>query len=494
MPIDPNDADTVDVDTIAPTDPLPPTDPPPTTFGKYDLLGELGRGGMGVVYKARERDLDRVVAVKMILSSQFAGSEQVQRFYAEARACAKLPHLHIVQVFEVGELHGQPYFAMEYIEGRGLDSRIHERPLDPDEAVQLLIPIARAVGHLHAHGIVHRDLKPGNVLIDRAGRPVLTDFGLAKILADTESQLTNTGAILGTPSYMAPEQAAAKPVTPATDVYSLGAILYECLTGRPPFRAATPLDTIVQVLESEPTLIRHLRKDVPRSLDLICLKCLEKHPLGRYADALALADDLQRYLNGESITAQPESVWQQGVRWARREVGLAAHLAAIAGGAVFHEVGYLLNPSLSAAAHGMVLAILFLLAMLSIACQRLLRRPGWSEIGALAWCALDGIALTAMLAVAKGFDGPLVVLYPLYIVASGLWWRVRLVWLSTILSQIGYIAIVTLAWLEKPELDRPQQHGILLIAMGIMGYIISYQVHRVRLLSRHFDQRNDAVV
>src|SRR5262245_41499890 len=230
---------TVDAATIGPTNPPPVPDAVSTTFGKYELLGELGRGGMGVVYKAREAKLDRIVAVKMILSSQFASSEQVERFHAEARACARLPHPHIVQVFEVGELHGQPFFAMEFIEGRGLDSRIQERPLDPDEAVRLLIPIVRAVGHLHAHGLIHRDLKPGNVLIDRAGRPVLTDFGLAKILADTESHLTTTGAILGTPSYMAPEQAAAKPVTPATDVYSLGAILYECLTGRPPFRAAT---------------------------------------------------------------------------------------------------------------------------------------------------------------------------------------------------------------------------------------------------------------
>jgi serine/threonine-protein kinase len=295
-------------------------------FGRYELLGELGRGGMGVVYKARQKDLDRVVALKMILASHLASEEQVRRFHAEAKAAAGLHHPHILQIYEVGEVHGQHYFAMEYVEGTSLAEVLREGPLPTSNAVTCLAAVARGVACLHARGIVHRDIKPSNILLDRQRRPFLSDFGLVKRVA-SESHLTNTGVIVGTPSYMAPEQAAGwSDIGPACDVYGLGAVLYELLTGRPPFRGPTPMDTLVQVLESEATLPRRVRPDIPRELEIICLKCLEKTPANRYTSAAALADDLERFLRGESIEARTQTLGHRLQRWARREPALVAHL------------------------------------------------------------------------------------------------------------------------------------------------------------------------
>ena len=222
-------------------------------FGPYELLEEVGRGGMGVVFKARQKGLDRIVAIKMILGSHLANEDQVARFYAEAHAAARLQDPRIVAIHDVGEIGGQHYFAMEYIAGPSLAALLTAGPIDPERAAHLLIEVSRAMGRLHALGIVHRDLKPSNILLDEAGRPSISDFGLAKMLS-ADGPSTRTGAIIGTPSYMAPEQAAGRgeAVGPLSDVYSLGAILYELLSGRPPFDEPSPLDTLVQVLEREP--------------------------------------------------------------------------------------------------------------------------------------------------------------------------------------------------------------------------------------------------
>jgi predicted Ser/Thr protein kinase len=272
-------------------------------FGDYELLAELGRGGMGVVFQARQVRLNRTVALKMALPGS-AGDEETARFRTEAEATAALRHPHIVRVHEVGEVDGQLFFSMDYVEGQSLAQRLAEGPLAGRTAAELMIPIAGAIAHAHAHHILHRDLKPGNILLDADGRPHVTDFGLAKRL-DAQTGQTRTGALLGTPSYMAPEQARGqKDLTPAVDVYGLGAILYEMLTGRPPFRAETSLDTLLQVLENEPAPPRLLNPKVGRDLEAICLKCLDKDPRRRYPDAQAVADDLARYLGGESIRAR----------------------------------------------------------------------------------------------------------------------------------------------------------------------------------------------
>jgi serine/threonine-protein kinase len=285
----------------------------------YEILEELGRGGMGLVYKARQQGLNRIVALKMILAGGHASDADLARFRAEAEAIARLRHPNIVQVYEVGEHGGLPYFSLEFCPGGSLERKLNGTPLAPREAAELVGKLARAIHEAHRKGILHRDLKPANVLVGEDGTPKITDFGLAKRL-DAPSGQTASGAILGTPSYMAPEQAAGKTneIGPSADVYGLGATLYELLTGRPPFRAATPLDTLLQALENDPAPIRLLNPQVERDLEAICLKCLEKDPARRYPSALLLAADLERYLAGEPISVRSINVLERLARTLRR--------------------------------------------------------------------------------------------------------------------------------------------------------------------------------
>ena len=272
-------------------------------FADFELLAEIGRGGMGVVYKARQVRLNRIVALKMILGGALADKDDLGRFETEAAAAAQLQHPGIVGLYEFGSHENQPYFSMEYISGSNLLQRVADGPLPSRIAAAYLEATARALHFAHQRGIIHRDLKPANILLDEHDRPRVTDFGLAKVLA-TDSGQTRTGAVLGTPSYMAPEQAAArKDIGPACDVYSLGAILYELLTAKPPFKGETALATLSQVSNQDPVLPRLLNPAVDRELETICLKCLEKDPARRYDSAEALADDLRRYLQGEPIGA-----------------------------------------------------------------------------------------------------------------------------------------------------------------------------------------------
>jgi truncated hemoglobin YjbI len=318
---------------LAPTTPLslPPDFAAGSQFASYEILGELGRGGMGVVYKARHVGLNRLVALKMILAGGHAGPDDLARFRGEAEAVARLKHPNVVQIYDIGEAGGLPYFSLEFVEGGSLERKLAGTPLQPNEAAALVETLARAMAAAHAAGLVHRDLKPANVLLTADGAPKVTDFGLVKKLdgagpGQPAAGLTATGAILGTPSYMAPEQAGgrSKEIGPMCDIYALGAILYECLTGRPPFKAATRLDTILQVVTDEPVPPRQLNGRVHVDLETICLKCLMKESRRRYATAQELADDLRRYGEGRPIRARRVGAAERALKWVKRRPAVAA--------------------------------------------------------------------------------------------------------------------------------------------------------------------------
>ncbi|HBI47004.1 MAG TPA: hypothetical protein DDY78_29745 [Planctomycetales bacterium] len=288
----------------------------------YQILGELGRGGMGVVYKARHLKLNRVVALKMILSGGYAGATELSRFRSEAEVVARLQHPNIVQIYDLGEENGLPFLALEYLEGGSLAAKLAGTPLEPREAARLTEALARGVHAAHEKGVIHRDLKPANVLLAADGTPKIVDFGLAH---QTKSDLTSTGAVMGTPCYMAPEQALGltRQIGPATDIYALGAVLYDLLTGRPPFKAATAAMTIQQVVREEPAPPRRLQPQTPRDLENVCLKCLHKAPNRRYPTAQALAEDLGRFLAGRPVLARPVGTGERLARWVRREPAAA---------------------------------------------------------------------------------------------------------------------------------------------------------------------------
>ena len=288
-------------------------------FGDYELLEQIGRGGQGVVFRARQKSLNRTVALKIIGLGQWATKAHLKRFRLEAEAAARLEHPGIVPIHEVGERDGSCYFSMKFVEGGQLDEVARREPMPIRQAVELIAKVARTVHYAHEHGILHRDIKPGNILLDAKGEPHLTDFGLAR-LVESESSVTHTLDVLGTPSYMAPEQAVGNnaAVSSATDVYGLGAVLYQLLTGQPPFAGGTTYETIKLLLDTEPRQPRLLNPKIDRDLTTICLKCLEKDPKRRYSSALALAEDLERWLKHEPIQARHTGVFTRGRKWVRR--------------------------------------------------------------------------------------------------------------------------------------------------------------------------------
>jgi serine/threonine protein kinase len=332
-----------------PEAPEAPSQPVPAggrSFGDYELLDQIGRGGMGIIYKARQVTLNRLVALKMIRAAEFASPTLIQRFHLEAEAAANLHHPNIVPIYETGEHQGEHFFSMALVDGFGLDRYItsagfcFERKASEDtpsvrarqeQIARLMAKVARAVDYAHQHGVLHRDLKPANILLDRQGEPHLTDFGVAKVLGQSGISLTASGSIMGTPSYMAPEQAAgqSKRVTTAADIYSLGAILYEMLTGQPPFRADTPVETLKLVIEQDPKHPTTFKEGVDHDLATICMKCLEKEPQRRYSSAAALAEDMERWLRREPIHARPAGASERVWRWCRRNPKVAALGAAV---------------------------------------------------------------------------------------------------------------------------------------------------------------------
>ncbi|HTN75590.1 MAG TPA: protein kinase, partial [Pirellulaceae bacterium] len=449
----------------------------------YELMQEIGRGGMGVVYRARQISLGRIVALKMILSGQFANTTEVMRFRNEAAAAAKLDHPHIVPSFDVGECDGRHYFSMGYVEGPTLDDVLKMKPLPCDSAADIVRKLAVAVSFAHQRGIIHRDLKPANILLDDKGEPRITDFGLAK-LCEGEGGFTATGDIVGTPSYMTPEQAGGRinEVKETADVYALGAILYACVTGRPPFQSKSPTDTILAVLEAEATLPSSLNRETPTELESIILRCLEKKPEDRYPSAQALADDLERFLLGEPVEARHTDAWQHLRRWWRRQPTLVTHLIVIGTMMLLIQIlhwslrgswQYMLNMTLLFAAWGGA----------SVVFQRMLNMPRQAEAGRYLWAATDAVLLTYALFLAGAPAGGLLIGYPLLVVASGLFFRVRLVLFMLAACLVGYGMLVYFLPSERTPIYLPIYYAVGLLALGLVS---AYQVHRIRVLSRYY--------
>ncbi|HXP62687.1 MAG TPA: serine/threonine-protein kinase, partial [Dongiaceae bacterium] len=309
-------------------------------LGDYELLEEIARGGMGVVYRARQLSLDRIVALKVVLHGPFSSPDFVRRFRREAQVVAALRHPNIVAIYEVGEHHGSHFLSLEFVEGRSFAELVRPGPLPARRAANYLKLIALAMEHAHQRGVLHRDLKPSNILLDVFDQPRVTDFGLAK-LVKYDSQLTVAGQVLGSPNYMAPEQAAGEcpDSAPQADVYSLGAILYELLTGRPPFQGETIQSVLAQVQDAQPVLPRRLNPGVPVDLQTICLKCLQKEPARRYASAQALADDLACFLESRPILARPASSLERAWLWCRRRPLVAAMSAGLVAAVILGMAG-----------------------------------------------------------------------------------------------------------------------------------------------------------
>ena len=472
--------------TPAPADEAASTSMGGKIIGDYEILEEIARGAMGVVYKARQRRLNRVVALKMILNHQFAAQQDLDRFVIEAEAAARLDHAGIVPIFELAEYQGCPYFSMGLVEGTSLADSIVSGSLPWREAAAIVTKVARALAYAHEQGVIHRDIKPANILLDSKGEPKVTDFGLAKCI-DHDHGMTVSGTILGTPSFMPPEQASgdAGDVDTSGDIYSLGAVLYAITTGRAPFQAADTLQILVKVLDSEPEPMRRLNPGVPQDLESICLKCLHKKPHGRYPTAAALADDLDRLLRNEPVEARLANGYQEVRRWMRQKPLLASHLVALLWVDAMVQVKYLFNDWESVNHIGLTVTLSAWVAV-CLVFHAMIQSARLRGVTRYAWAGIDVAMFTAVLYLSDPPLGPLLVGYPLLIVGSGLFFRPRLVAFTTMFCLLSYAGLSVL----RPDQADPYDYQITLAVMlTILGCVAVFQVNRARAMSDRYEGR-----
>lgn len=458
----------------------------PTHIGNYEILDEIGRGGMGIVFRARHRDLQRIVALKVIRSGEFASPEETSRFRAETEACARLQHPNIVPIYDVGEQAGLQYFTMALIDGPTLVERLQQEELSAKDAARLVQKLAMAIENAHTAGIIHRDLKPANILFNSSGEPFITDFGLAK-MAGTDEMLTTTGQILGTPAYMAPEQATGRRnhVGESADVYSLGCLLYFALTGQAPFHGPTPFDILLQVLERDPPLPRQINRQVPAVLERVCLRAMAKRVEDRYASARHFAEDLGKFLKDEPV-AWPEITWPQKLSaWWRREPILVSHLCGISATALIVTIAVISRGS-DYKYYLARMLIFGIWALASIVLQFLLKRPQWKDPICYTWAAIDIVLYTSLLLFADPPRGPLLVGYPMLICASALFYRRTFVIFMSSGCGLGFLTLVFLS--SNPDFSKPDFVAIFLTGLAVIGLILSTMIRRIRALCAYYDE------
>jgi len=456
-----------------------------TSLPGYQILDELGRGGMGVVFKARQISPDRVVAIKMILSGNLASTQEVHRFRAEAEAAANLTHSGIVPIFEVGHHQGQHFFSMGFVEGQSLDQLVKSKQLSAKEVCQVVLEIAKAMAHAHDMKIIHRDLKPSNILLDRDGHPKVTDFGLAKRV-DMQSDFTHSGQIIGSPGYMSPEQAsgATHKIDSRTDIYGLGAVMYALLTGRPPIEADNLFDAIDRICNTQPISPRKHNRDCSRAIETICLKCLHKSQSARYADMRSLADDLEAVLHNEPIKARPLNPIERLIYWARQKPGLSSTLAVVIVFFGYHFVlSYLLQEPISAQPWFRIFSVGIAAAASSGAFvfQRLYERPQSRRQAIYGWMTWNTLILTVLLVASTGASSPMTLIYLLLIAASATLYEKGLVGYTMALAIGGYLTQVGFDLLNRPEAELDGYRiACMLLTMVVLGMIQYFVVRRIR--------------
>jgi serine/threonine-protein kinase len=458
----------------------------PERIGPYEVLEEIARGGMGVVVRARQQGLQRDVAVKLMRDGWLATEGDRRRFRVEAAAAASLQHPGIVTIHEVGEHEGLTWFSMELIEGRSLRETLRdEGPMEPVAAAAMVARIADALDHAHSKGLLHRDLKPANVLLTADGRPKLTDFGIAQSLHAEGPEETGSG-LLGTPSYMAPEQAAGgdSRLSAAADVYGLGALLYECLAGRPPFSGGSVGQVLLAVLSEEPQPPRAVNPRIPSALDAIVMRCLQKGPEDRYQSAAALSDDLRRFAAGVPVEAERGTWWERLMHWGHQRPALASSWLALSVFYLNEWVLFAFQADVDLAFHLRITALVTLWAAGAWLLQRALGRSRRFPLVRTAWSAFDVLMLTGVLLVADGPASPLVMAYPLLVLSSAFRWRMGLVTFVGTLSLLGYGLLVLDAWHRRPALLPALDEAlVLVIAVACTATLTGGLVRRMRGLA-----------